>query len=178
MTNDKQSNDGAPRSSERTLEGPGVTDTPTPVIFIDVDGVLISDQCYLTSENDATRHDPECAQRVRALCKTTRAQLVWNTTWNAQRETLNAFAKATGLDQWQAPQDRATTLYGTRVHDRLDAIRMWGATHASARTPWVALDDERIAHANAVHVNRTTGVSDADCVRAIAILAQQEREEQ
>ena len=148
---------------------------PTPVIFIDVDGVLISDQCYLTSQNDATRHDPDCAQRVRALCKTTRARLVWNTTWNAQREALNAFAKATGLDEWQAPEGAATTLYGTRAHDRLDAIRMWVLTHAGPRTPWVALDDERIAHPNAVHVKQAIGLSDADCARAIAILAQQER---
>ena len=145
------------------------------IVFVDIDGVVIADETYLeaASTKGGVIYDRACAARIAALCTRHEAQIVWNTSWNANVHARDTLAQASGLATLEH-RERAT-LYGTRCPDRLEAIRVWLAMHVRRDTVWCALDDEPIASERAIRINRRVGVQEGDIERASALLGEMGR---
>ena len=154
------------------------------VVFLDVDGVLVSGRCYLRARDARGRpgFDPVGAAMIRRLCEhCAPCAIVWNTSWNAMVERedrrsneLDAMARRYRLDAHGAsagPGLHAIDHTGYPLTtDRLRAINAWLARHAHPHTRWTALDDAAIDHPNAVRITPDDGIRMAHYRAACTIL--------
>lgn len=164
------------------------------VIFLDVDGPLIPGRQYETRRGTHRRgkdgkaigylFDPFCVKMVTHLAQTAGAAIVFNTMHNDRGiKALMADMAASGFDHALLHQtdpqtdfpargmSRAASFIGT--YSRLKAITMW-LDRNRGTTGWVALDDEKIAHPNAVLVDFEGGVSSRHVDKALDIFGVKE----
>ena len=122
-------------------------------IFLDIDGVMKPGRAYFCEKNceafDAG-FDPLAIAAINRLCKKTGASVVFNTTWNKQN--IADIAAQQGLTAPIAGKTKYP--YYTC---RLKAIQDWLIDNPAEQ--WVALDDCKIAHGNAILIDAENGIS-------------------
>ena len=150
-------------------------------LFVDVDGVLITERSWIRHPRakHRPRFDPLGAQIVAAICERCAATLVWNTTHAMYRERgqhgLEAMARAVGLERYTRSggarlAEGDTTRYRTGEDTRLGAIEAWLRAHAREDAAWCALDDAAIADPRALRVDAAVGVTATEYRAATRLL--------
>ena len=155
---------------------------PCPIVFLDVDGVLVTDASFrarwsLTrpptidevEAHGATWLDAACVARLNALCADTGAELVAVSSW--RRMGLGALRLLLVAGGVTAP---VRDVVGWRFHDdyRAAFTRDWLDAHDCAR--WVVIDDEPARHWSRWDAGRIVaphdGLTDDDVAAARAVL--------
>ena len=149
-----------------------------PVIFLDIDGVLVPD-----GEGVPSCHQflPRCVEALRSiLTAVPRAKIVYATTWrlplhvNRLHEQWTAHGFPEGLAIDGTPDLREETSV-PRIYRRGHEIRAWLEAHPEV-TRWVVVDDERLGiepvlgNERCVFTNPDRGVTTGDAERAVEIL--------
>ena len=144
-------------------------DQDQDTIFLDIDGVMISEKTYLAAmKGPWPGFDPEAVRLVNDLVARRSARIVFNTTWNSNREDLAKEVRKSGL---VLGSDRiVTTGYPMEQAGRLGAIRTWLKYFATPSTAWVALDDETIESPKAIWVDPAVGIDEGIIRKAVQIL--------
>lgn len=123
-------------------------------IFLDIDGVMKPGRSYFCPKlANAVQggFDPLAVAAVNRMCEKTGAQIVFNTTWNGLN--IIDIAEKEGITAKIAGK----TIYPQRMKlSRLQAIEHWLENNPAEF--WVALDDEKIDHDNAILVDAENGI--------------------
>ena len=149
----------------------------TPIIFLDIDGVLLPGKAWLLPVNTAVRemcrlphHSPaDAAERVtfdgcavalvNRLCARTGAKLVIHSTWRRTVGDEATIAKliGQGVDPAHLHADSTAPIRGV-MPDKLHDIRLWLSDHQStliADHPILVVDDDVVALASELPQLRT-----------------------
>ena len=151
---------------------------PPPIIFLDIDGVIVPDG----DDPSNTIFHPRCVEAFRSiLAAAPRAKVVFSTTWRLPRHVNRLHAQWTeqGFPEHLAidgtPDLRENpTVY--RLYRRGLEIRAWLAAHPEV-SRWVVIDDERFAiesildPCRCVFTNPARGLTADEAERAIGILS-------
>jgi hypothetical protein len=146
------------------------------VLFLDCDGVIGAGRVWAQNESKrwtcpAGWLDPVLIARLNRLVRRTGAAVVLSTSWRRYlgRETVADILRACGFT---GDVIGATEVMGEGVEQRHREVERWVREHPGVMR-WVAIDDceielpaEHFVRTHAVH-----GLTDADCDRAVAILA-------
>lgn len=139
------------------------------IVFLDIDGPMKPARLYFDTSVQVCGggFDRVSVAVVNRLCDRCDAAIVFNTTWNMMRDPdIVEIARKEGIT--------ATILGRTnypKTESRLNAITDWIKTHPAVQAEkWVALDDARIDHENAVRVNPEYGIGISDYNSAAKIL--------
>jgi hypothetical protein len=120
-----------------------MSELPTRVVFVDVDGVVIP-STFVLVDRDACwerRFPAHTIAVLNELCSRSGARIVTNTTHNQPRTDVPDIADAlvaAGLDPAHLHPTDSLTLYPDMGRD--DAVREWLGRHPEI-TDWVAYDD-------------------------------------
>ncbi len=148
-----------------------------PIIFLDIDGVIVPDG----DDPSNTVFHPRCVEAFKViLAAVPGAKVVFSTTWRLPRHVNRLHA------QWMEqgfPENLA--IDGTpdlreepsvsRLYSRGLEIRVWLEAHPEV-SHWVVIDDERLAiesilgNERCVFTNPDRGLTTGDAERAVAIL--------
>jgi hypothetical protein len=149
-----------------------------PIIFLDIDGVLVPD-----GEGAPSCHQflPRCVYALRSILSAVpRAKVVFATTWrlplhvNRLHEQWTAHGFPEGLAIDGTPDFREDTSV-PRMYRRGHEIRAWLEAHPEV-TQWVVVDDERLAIESilgsdrCVFTNPNRGLTTVDAELAVGIL--------
>ena len=142
------------------------------VLFVDVDGVLVSKRCYVADGGPEPGFDPVACGIVRQIARRTNARIVFNSVWSRDRDKLNEQAALAGLG-YRCPQGPiACTTYPHGTRDRLQAITRWIDENAPGDVRWAALDDAAINDERAIRIDPEIGVDRAAYREATRLLGQ------
>lgn len=149
-----------------------------PIIFLDIDGVLVP---YAPDTPSCHQFYPRCVEALKSiLVAVPGARVVFSTTWrlpqhvNALHEqwTAHGFPKGLAIDGTPDLREDASL---PRMYRRGYEIRSWLDTHPDV-TRWVVIDDERsgiepvLGADQSVFTNPARGLTAADAERAVGIL--------
>jgi hypothetical protein len=144
-----------------------------PVLFLDMDGVVAD----ASNAPPLTRLRPACVRRLDTLVHDLGARVVISSTW---RETTPPAALRSYLAHhgYRGDVDSVTPIL--KGHTRGEEIRMWLSAHGAWSAPFVILDDWPLAefaglHDRLVSTEYDAGLTDADCERAVRLVAEQRR---
>ena len=139
-------------------------------VFLDIDGVMISENTYLKATTSPwPGFDPQAVRLVNELITRRNARIVFNTTWNANREDLAREVKKAGLILGSG--QLLTTGFPLDQRSRLEGIQTWLKYFATPSTTWVALDDEPIKSSRAIQVDPAVGIDEGILHEAMRILS-------
>ena len=149
-----------------------------PVIFLDIDGVLIA---YPEGEHTPPKFTPRCVEAFRSILKAVpSARVVFSTTWrwpehvNRLHEQWvdNGFPESLAIG---GTPDTRQDPYVSPFYRRGLQIKLWLDSHPDV-TNWVVLDDDRAATEpilrsdRCVFTNPARGLTTGDAERAVEIL--------
>jgi hypothetical protein len=149
-----------------------------PIIFLDIDGVLIA---YPEGEPTTPAFTPRCVEAFRMiLAAVPSARVVLATTWrlplhvNRLHEQWlgHGFPESLAID---GTPDLRNDPSVSRFHLRGMEIRAWLDAHPEV-SRWVAIDDDRMAiegildNDQCVFTNPARGLTDQEAERAVGIL--------
>lgn len=149
-----------------------------PILFLDIDGVLVPDGQEVLS---SSQFHPACVEAFRSvLVGVPGARVVFSTTWRLPQHvnrlheqwTAHGFPLTLAMDG--TPDSRGDARV-SRLHRRGIEIRAWLEAHPAADR-WVVLDDERmgiepiLGSMRCVFTNPARGLTPDDAERAIEIL--------
>jgi hypothetical protein len=136
------------------------------VIFLDIDGPLKPARAYwLQPHVPDGNFDPLAVAAINLIHEGTRAQVVFNSTWNSSGyERLCRIAAKEGIT---APVLGITAF--PDLGDRLEAIQAWIVDHGPV-VAWCALDDETMTDDRCIKVNHDSGISTRDFSAAVRLL--------
>lgn len=135
-------------------------------IFLDIDGPMKPGRCYLCPEKSADTFggwDPLAVAAINRICEKTGASVVFNTTWNLYNIIDIGAAqgiKANIAGKTEYPQ----------IRDRLNCIEMWLRDNEQTQARWVAIDDCKILHKNAILIDPDNGITAQNYRDACSIL--------
>ncbi len=151
----------------------------TPIIFLDVDGVLIA---YPEGEHTPPQFTPRCVQAFKTILEAVPGvRVVLSSTWRLPQHVnqLHAQWLAHGFSEalaWDGTPDLRGDLDVSRLHRRGLEIKAWLEAHPNSQR-WVVLDDERMAiepvlgNERCVFTNPARGLTAEDAERAINLLS-------
>lgn len=149
-----------------------------PIIFLDIDGVLIA---YPEGEHTAPQFTPRCVEAFRAILEAVpRARVVFSSTWRwpqhldrlHEQWVGNGFPESLAIDA--TPDTRQDPAVSPLYRRGLE-IKAWLDAHPDVGR-WVVIDDERMAietivdPARCVFTNPDRGLTTGDAERAVGIL--------
>ena len=149
-----------------------------PIIFLDIDGVMIT---YPEGQPTTQVFTPRCVEAFRMILTAfPSAKVVFSTTWrlpnyvNRLHEQLleHGFPLSLAID---GTPDLRNDPSVRRRHSRGLEIQRWLEANPSA-TRWVVIDDDRMAieetldNDRCVFTNPARGLTDEDAEKAVAIL--------
>lgn len=149
----------------------------TPVLFLDVDGVLNSERWWASMPPPPNPPpqwvDPACVARLDALARETGARLVLSSSWRLILgvEKTGAALASRGLSAPLAGETPVRTHDGAEA-DRWGEIRAWLDLHPEV-TRWAIVDDLPLAgvpDGRLVQTSIAVGLTDEDCARLRAVL--------
>jgi len=149
-----------------------------PIIFLDVDGVLIA---YPEGEHTPPQFTSRCVEAFKSILEgVPRVRVVLSSTWRLPQHVnqlhgqwlKNGFPVSLA---WEATPDTRGEPEVSRFHRRGLEIKAWLEAHPDMHR-WVVLDDERMAiepilgSERCVFTNPARGLTAEDAERAIEIL--------
>ena len=154
--------------------------TANPVIFLDIDGVLIA---YPEGEPTPPMFTPRCVEAFKTVLEAVpKARIVFSTTWrypkhiNGLHEQWLAHGFPVSL-AWDGTPDTRENPGVPRFSRRGAEIRMWLDAHPEI-TNYVVIDDDIMStepimgRTRCVYTNPATGMTLRDAEKAIGILAE------
>ena len=156
----------------------------TPLIFLDVDGVLnfIVDDPAKRLLLDPARLEPEPLRALQTICNSTSADVVISSDW--RRDTQLSAKLAEELERLGINIVGATPQRSINQELRPVEIREWLAAHGGGDRSWIAIDDRElpsetggafVAPLNFVQIDPRVGLTIAMAEIAIAQLRLQHR---
>lgn len=158
------------------------------IIFLDFDGVLLSDPSALQQSQQGLTHanylekvvfDPGCVNNLNHILTQTHAQIVLSTSW-ALGHPLSSLADCLDRNNINSSrifeyEDPSLANYMTPrkfTSNRANEIGWWLEDHADISN-WVALDDMQIIRQlgpRSIVTDPTIGLTKTDVAKAVAIL--------
>jgi hypothetical protein len=141
----------------------------TPIIFLDIDGVLNNPGCYLIASGSRTPPDPKCVEALNYITESSGARIVVSSSWRIGREVIELRELLIGWGV-KAPVISKTPYLGTM---RGLEIADWLLRHEGTRyypSSFIVLDDDPDAEPFLDHLIQTAGhigLTMADAERAI-----------
>ncbi len=149
----------------------------TPIIFLDIDGVLIA---YPEGGHTAPQFTPRCVEAFKSIIEAVpRIRVVLSSTWRLPEHVnqLHSQWQAHGFPvslAWDGTPDTRGEPEVSLLHRRGLEIKAWLDSHPEV-CRWVVLDDERMAiepilgNRRCVFTNPARGLTADDAERAIEI---------
>lgn len=149
----------------------------TPILFLDIDGVLNSDNYRrvlhtigVPLDQIQNEFDPKCVEAINRILSTTKAQVVVSSTWRNQSKDLSHELRSRGVNI-------DGHFLGQTPHlpnaERGQEIRLWLVRNHAQASSFAVLDDDRdmlgVAH-RLVQTSRFNGLTEADADVAIRML--------
>lgn len=149
------------------------------IIFLDIDGVMIPAITHLQHQHASMRQilDPRAVWVLKEILNKSGAKIVFNTTHNydlfadsdwpagaLSTPGLIARFEAVGIGNDYIHTKMCTQYPNPDPHPnkelsrRLVSIYQWLTAHGQGVTKWIALDDEKIDHENAILINPFDGL--------------------
>ena len=137
----------------------------TKIIFLDIDGVMISDRKLLLHRYASFDQifDDDCVDVLRLICETSGAKIVFNTTHNlpSMYKTLRERFTEHNFDDHIYHDDPKTDFRSTQMNrlTRKEAIIGWLKRNPDIRSDnWICFDDEPIDLKRAFRTNPEFGI--------------------
>lgn len=159
---------------------------PGPIVFLDVDGVLNSHEFLV--EAQSCKIDPACVARLNRLVREADARIVLSSAWrymvHGHAMTLDGFAYMLRTHGFAASVNGSSkviidlTCRDEDIAERPDQVRAWLRHNGCRDQRYVILDDGDFGWGdlNVILTDGTTGLTDRDVDRALAILCSEEDE--
>ena len=143
-----------------------------PVIFLDIDGVLNSDEWYNSDYNPGNLNgregdiDPSCVKRLNRICKECHAEVVISSDWKINfSSTISRLSNAGFLGRIVGKTPRLNAIRGEEIE---------AFVNENSITRYVIIDDRTdflpSQKSHFVHTDHRFGLTDKDADKAIFIL--------
>lgn len=150
-----------------------------PLLFLDIDGVLISRPSLRKRSGLMSEPDPACMNALNAILRETKAQIVITSTWRkwVDYEEIECFLEH--HDMWpHGGRLEDPTIIGQTpllLGDRPREIMQWLVANDCIMRPSIIIDDDLVSLPNITQIktDTETGLTMDDAFHAIQVLKEQ-----
>jgi hypothetical protein len=144
------------------------------VLFLDIDGVLVTSRQLIKNDDDRENYDPESVKHLNELIEMTEAKIVISSNWRKHKtlkelrdifETNGIVGEIVGITP---SYKELTTMRGTEIQAYIDSVK---GTEFEVENFAIFDDEENMLHLERhyIQTNPKVGISRNDKVKAIAL---------